>query len=140
MFIVTGLLITILGGLLPYWIFAGAPNYSFKPGFSGFGIARNETTVLPTLMVVGLGAEPPELWFEYFCACSMNGTYNFLFFFPFKIVSEEGNSTDISFRATQTGSAVWLSLNINDVYLGSRDIEIWGDLSIENTFQSGSAR
>jgi len=133
-----GLLITVVLGLGPYLILISAPTYSFTPGFSGFGIARNDTFVSPTMMVVGFGSDPPELWFQYFFQYAANGTYNFVFAFPFYITSEKGASGNMSFRATSRGSAVWLRYEATNVYSGGQSGEIWGVFSIENTFQSGT--
>jgi hypothetical protein len=137
-FILAGLLFTIVLGLEPYLILVNAPSYSFKPGFSGFGIARNETVILPTMMVVGLGSDPPELWFQYFFECEANGTYNFIFAFPFNITGQIGSSRNMSFRATTRGSAVWSRYEVNTVSYGWQSAEVWGVFSIENTFQSGT--
>jgi len=43
-FFLIGMITTGLGGIF-YYRFISAPSYSFKYGFSGFGIARNDTTL-----------------------------------------------------------------------------------------------
>lgn len=55
-FVLIGLITTGLGGIF-YYRFISAPSYSFKYGFSGFGIARNNTDILPAMMVVGVGID-----------------------------------------------------------------------------------
>lgn len=137
-FLLMGLLITFLGGLYPYYLYYSAPNYSFEPGFSGFGVARNQTNILPWMMVVGIGVDPPDLWFQYFFQCSINGTYNFIFVFPFNVISKISATENMSFRTTSRGSAIWLRYEVNDISVGWASKEIWGYFSIENTFQSGT--
>jgi len=136
-FIMIGLTTVVLGGIF-YYRFVSAPSYSFKYGFSGFGIARNDTDIIPDMMVVGVGIDPPELWFQYFFQCSANGTYNFFFVFPFNITGKWFTSEDMLFNATPYGSVVYLRHQVTNVTAGWLSQDISGDFSIENTFQTGT--
>jgi len=135
-FLLTGLVIMFIGIATSY-LFYSAPRYSFRPTFSGFGVARNSTNISPEMLVVGIGLDPPELWFQYFFSCSANGTYNFLFVFPFYVTSTYASKENMSLRATSQGSAIWLQYQVSDVSYGWESGEVWGVFSIENTFQSG---
>lgn len=117
--------------------FYGAPVYSFKAGYSGFGIAHNDS-IIPVSMTVGLAVNPSELWFDYYFVCYANGTYNFIFAFPFYITRQYSASEKMSTRSTPHGSAVWLQYmadNVSSLGLGH---QIFGDFYIENTFQEGT--
>jgi len=81
---------------------------------------------------------PAELSFYYSFSCDQNGTYNFLFWFPFKITSKTSSKVDMSFNATAKGSAVWLQHQVDNVHYGWTGQQISGVFSIENTFQSGT--
>jgi hypothetical protein len=136
-FIAIGLTTAVLGGII-YYQFVNAPNYSFKSGFSGFGIARNDTDISPDRMIIGIGIDPPELWFQYFFGCSANGTYNFFFVFPFNITDKRFTSENMSFNATPYGSVVYLRHHVDNVTSGWLFQEISGVFWVENTFQTGS--
>jgi len=138
LFLILGFLITLLGGFIPLFLFYSAPNYSFQPNFSGFGIARNETNISLILFVLSVTIEPPELYFYYSFTCYENGTYNFLFWFPFKIISRTSSSVNMSFNPTSRGSAVWLRYQIDNVRYGWAGGQFSGVFSIENTFESGT--
>jgi len=138
LFLTLGMIIAFLGGFIPLYVFFNAPNYSFQPNFSGFGIARNQTYISPLRFVLSITTGPPELYFSYSFSCAENGTYNFLFWFPFKIVSEASSKVDMSFNATAKGSAVWLQYQVDNVHYGWTGQQISGVFSIENTFQSGT--
>jgi hypothetical protein len=130
---------SVLTGLATYFyvVFVTAPVYSFKTGYSGFGIAHNES-IIPMLMTVGVAINPPELWFDYYFSCYMNGTYNFIFAFPFNIMRQIRVSENMSTKSTPHGSAIWLQCRVNNVSSYGLDHEIWGDFAIENTFQEGT--
>lgn len=138
LFLLGGLLITTFAGIAPQYFFASAPRYYLQSSFSGFGVARNSTNISAHRFVVGIGVDPPELWFQYFFRCDTNGTYNFLFVFPFKITSKIHATDNTHFNATYRGSVVWLQYQVNNVSIWGRDDDIWGYFSIENTFQSGT--
>jgi len=138
LFLLAGLLITTILGLVPYCLFFSAPHYALQPSFAGFGVARNTSNIVPSWFVVGVAVDPPELWFQYFFEYSMNGTYNFLFIFPFKIINKIRASENMHFNSTSRGSAIWLQYKVNDVPFGWAGTDIWGDFSIENTFKSGT--
>lgn len=136
-------LIFTLGCLLTgqayvYYIqYVNAPVYHFRSGFSGFGIARNDT-INPYMMVVGIGIDPPELWFQYFFTCPTNGTYNFIFIFPFNITRINYISEYMVVNSTPHGSAIWLRHSVENASYNAPVQEISGDFSIENTFQDGT--
>lgn len=136
-FVLIGSIIALFGGMI-YYQFANAPNYFFKSGFSGFGIARNDTDITPDRMIVGIGIEPPELWFQYFFTCSANGTYNFFFVFPFNITTQRFASETMSYNSTPYGSVVYLQHDVNNVTSGWLSQEIFADFWIENTFKTGT--
>jgi len=138
LFLALGITITILGGFIPLYLFFNAPNYSFHPNFSGFGIARNQTHITPYLFILSITTEPAELYFYYSFSCAKNGTYNVIFWFPFKIISKASSKVDMSFNATAKGSAVWLQHQVDNVHYGWTGQQISGVFSIENTFQSGT--
>ena len=138
LFFTLGFLITLLGGFIPLFLFYNAPNYSFQPNFSGFGVARNETNISPNFFVLSITIRPPELYFYYSFSCCENGTYNFLFWFPFKIISKTSSTMNMSFNATSRGSAVWLRYQVDNVGYGWVNHQFSGVFSIENTFQSGT--
>jgi len=118
-------------------MFYGAPVYSFKPGYSGFGIFHNDT-IIPVSMIVSVVVNPAELWFDYFFGYNENGTYNFIFVFPFNILGFYRASENMSTRSTPHGSAVWLQYRASNTSLGYMNHQIWGDFKIENTFQEGT--
>ncbi len=137
-FFVIGLVITIFLGVLPCCSFFNAPSYSFQPSFSGFAVARNHTNITPDRLRVIIGIEPATLFFQYSFACYENGTYNFLFIFPFNVTSKINSTQNMNFTATSVGSAIWLQYPLNDVPQGGSHRDIFGDFLIENTFQSGT--
>jgi hypothetical protein len=130
---------SIFSGLAAYFYFSfvNAPTYSFKTGYSGFGIAHNDS-IIPIRMTVAVEVNPPELWFDYYFSCSENGTYNFIFVFPFNIVRVYGASENMTTKSTPHGSAVWLQHRVDNVSSYGLGNEIWGYFSIENTFQEGT--
>lgn len=137
-FLTLGFLITLLGGLIPLYLFYNAPSHTFQPNFSGFGIARNGTSISPQLFVISVTIKPPELYFHYSFVCSENGTYNFLFWFPFEIISRITSTVNMSLNTTSQGSAVWLRHQVDNVHYGWADHHFSGVFLIKNTFQSGT--
>jgi hypothetical protein len=81
-FIMIGLTTVVLGGIF-YYRFISAPSYSFKYGFSGFGIARNDTDIIPDMMVVGVGIDPPRTVVPILLSMFCERHIQFLFRFPF---------------------------------------------------------
>jgi hypothetical protein len=123
-------------GLFPYYLFFSAPRYSLNSNFSGFGVARNNTNVSPNSLVMDVRVDPPELWFQCSFDCDVNGTYNFIFVFSFKIISKITATENMFFNASSHGSAVWLQYQVNDVSSGWMPKNVGGEFSIENTFGS----
>ncbi len=127
-------------GFASYYLvsFYSAPVYSFKAGYSGFEIAHNASSVTPQWMTVYVAVNPPELFFDYFSICNANGTYDFIFAFPFNILGQNGASENMSTRSTPYGPAVWLKYVVDNASSWGLGHEIWGDFVIENTFQDGT--
>jgi hypothetical protein len=121
-----------------YVAFVTAPVYSFKTGFSGFGIARN-SSITPVSMTVGVSVNPPVLWFYYSFFCHENGTYNFIFAFPFYITRViSASEKNVSTNSTPYGSAIWLQYRVNNVSSYGAGHMLFGNFVIRNTFQEGT--
>lgn len=142
-FFILGLIILGIAGILYFQ--AVGQTYSVKPDLSGFAIARNETNVSPQSLTMCLNVDPPEFSFDYTCEFNKTGTYDFVFVFPFYIKtmlsgysSMIGNSgyKDMTFNATDRGSAVWCNYTYDNASFMIPDIA--GVFSIEKTFESGS--
>lgn len=135
--ILTGSISMIVGtvSLTGYYY---APRYSFLPTPRGFGMASNQTNIQPTTLWVDIQANAPQLGFRYYFQCSTNGTYNFLFTFPFKVIRKDSSTPNMLFNSTSSGSVIWLEYLVEDVSTGWKPEEIWGYFDIDNTFQSGT--
>ncbi|MGD0495908.1 MAG: hypothetical protein ABSB28_07675 [Candidatus Bathyarchaeia archaeon] len=127
-------------GFASYYLvsFYSAPVYSFKAGYSGFEIAHNTSSITPVTMTVLVSVNPPHLFFDYYFICNANGTYNFIFAFPFNILEQTGASEKMATRSRPHGSAIWLQYVVDNVSSWGLGHEIWGDFVIENTFQDGT--
>ena len=119
-------------------LYYNAPRYSLQSGFSGFGMWSNLTNINTTRFVVEVKVEPLELWFQYSFLCSKNGTYNFLFVFPFYITNKISSTENLHFNATPHGSLVWIKLYVDDVFSEPVKKDIDGRFYILNTFRSGT--
>jgi hypothetical protein len=136
-----GLLITFGAGGGLFLLYQYAPSYSFNPNYRGFAIARNSSlTINPYFMVLRISVlgDMPILYFRYDFAVGENGTYNFIFIFPFRVADEIGSSEGLNVISTEYGSAIWLKHQVVDVQTGWKSQYVWGEYYIENTFQSGS--
>jgi hypothetical protein len=148
---IAGLLILCLGGLLPYVIYYTAPTYTTKPSdYGGFAIARNETNIIPQSISLSLNVDSSTALFNYGCEFTAEGTYNFVFVFPFHINQITGplccaylspNSTKgfvgyntYNISTTEWGSVIWLSYeNTNDFIKPSIEFQ----MTLDQTFLSG---
>jgi hypothetical protein len=128
----------LLGGGIPFYLTLNAPNYQLQPDFYGFGVARNQTNIEPVNFIIAISADSFAFSFQYSFICYKNGTYNFLFVFPFKITSKIDAAENMSFYHTRHGSAIWLKYNANNLPPSGLPQEIFGSFRIDNTFQSGS--
>jgi hypothetical protein len=128
-----GILVIVIGVDL-YILYVNAPNYRSDPNLSGFGVARNQTGIYPSFFVVIVSIDPDELFFQYYFTCDTQGTYNFLFVFPFKIKSILDSTLGINFNSTSRGSAVWISYPVS--HEGSYNV--YGQFEIEDTFRIGT--
>jgi hypothetical protein len=114
------------------------PNVStVNPNYSGLGILVNKTDIISSQLEIIVTAEPNTLYFQYFFICQANGTYNFLFSFPFNITREISSWPEkAQFNSTSShGSAVWMHLDSNGT--GGRSVS--GEFEIADTFRSGSS-
>jgi len=94
---------------------------------------------MPYFMVVELFVgEDITLYFRYDFSVADNGSYNFIFVFPFRITSVIYATEGLRYNATLYGSALWLTHEISDVGIGWKGDHISGRFSIANTFQSGT--
>ena len=134
--IALGVIVTSIGG---YWFYsyANPPTLSSDPNYQGFAIARN-STINPIAMNIELEVNPSELSFQYFYNAQLNGTYNFIFVFPFHVTGIVDESENMSINPTNTCTVFSLSLNLtkNNEYWESEQIS--GDFMIAQTFLSGS--
>lgn len=129
----------VIGGGL-FCRYQYAPSYSFQPNYHGFGIAHNQTqSYIPYLLIVrvSLLTEKPILYFRYYFSVEENGSYNFIFFFPFAIFQKIGSTESLKFNSTPHGSAVWIRHQVLDVGSWKSDY-IWGEFYVNKTFQSGT--
>ena len=96
-------------------------------------------------MDIGLQVNPPGFSFQYFYTTPTNGTYNFIFEFPFDVTSSipiySFSGTLLkpeytSINSTNTCTVISASLNVNSSHL--MDGEVWGNFNIAPTFLSGN--
>jgi hypothetical protein len=128
-FFLVGIIVASVGAVLFYG-YANPPSYSYDPHYQGFGVAQN-STALPNIMVIGFIVDPPELFFQYFYIAQTYGTYNFIFVFPFNVVSIIGDSGNMTVNSTNTCTVISMSLHLNE-----SSQQIWGDFRIAKTFLS----
>jgi hypothetical protein len=131
-FFLVGIIVTSVGAVL-FYVSINSPTYSYDPYYQGFGVARNSTTI-PSFFVINFVVDPPELVFEYFYTAQTNGTYNFIFVFPFHVTSIIRNSTNMMVNSTNTCTVI--SLRLDSIKQGSQ--EIWADFEIKRTFLSAN--
>ncbi len=132
-FFLIGLIITSSGGVLLYFNYNPPTLSSANPYYQGFGVARNDTAS-PTIMTIGLVVNPPEFSFQYFFEAMVNGTYNFIFVFPFNVKSIVGESKNMFMSVNSTNTCTVISVSLNSSQLESG--KIWGDFMIDQTFVS----
>jgi hypothetical protein len=133
-FFLIGLIITSFGGIL-IGVYTTPHTFSYNPYYQGFGIARNDTAS-PTIMTIGVVVDPSEFSFQYFFEAMVNGTYNFIFVFPFHVRSIVGESENMSMVVNATNTCTVISVSLNSSQLTSG--KIWGDFMIDQTFLSGN--
>jgi hypothetical protein len=80
--------------------------------------------------------EEPRLQFEYDFSITANGTYNFIFHFPFKIIEKIDSTNGMNFNATPYGTAIWISYQIDDIQ-GEESHHVGGYFRVAETFRSG---
>lgn len=127
------------GGLL--WSYQNAADYSFEPNTQGFAIARNYTTnIFPSTMRITVSAysDIDKMHFRYDFRVTENGSFNFIFIFPFKVERILGSTDGLKSNVTSHGTAIWIKHRIEDVGIYGRSAHIWGELQIADTFLSGS--
>jgi hypothetical protein len=111
---------------------ANPPTFSSNPYYQGLGIAQN-STIMPNSLNIGLQVDPPAFSFQYSYRTQVNGTYHFVFEFPFNVISTVRESEIMSVNSTDTCTVISVSLNSTQ---GSGDI--LGSFMIAPTFLSGS--
>jgi hypothetical protein len=131
-FFLIGLIITSSGVLLLYTYY-NPQTFSTNPYYHGFGIARNDTAI-PSIMTIGFVVDPAEFSFQYFFETMVNGTYNFIFVFPFHVRSIVGESENMSMSVNTTDTCTVISVNLNSTQFSSGKIS--GDFMIDQTFLS----
>jgi hypothetical protein len=139
-FFLAGLMIVFLLGILPYASYLNAPTYTFKPSFSGFDIAHNNT-IVPDGFGVTVYVDPPQLFFSYAFTINSAGTYYFIFIFPFYVKSPIEMSQEMNITSTSRGTVILVRYqmgSINGGASGTLSDIIFGYFSIDQTFMSGS--
>lgn len=136
-----GLAVTfVIGGGL-FVSYQYAPSYSFQPNYQGFAVARNYTqNIMPYFLRVRISTptEQPVLYFRYDFSVAENGSYNFIFLFPFQVAQKISSTKSMNYNSTPYGTAVWLKNRVVDVDVGWKSKYIWGEFYVTNTFQSGT--
>jgi hypothetical protein len=119
-----------VGGLFYMW--ANPSMYSYDPRYQGFAVDQN-STVIPNGFYIDFNANvnPPELFFQYWFIIQTNGTYSFIFSFPFNVFVVFHNADNMTINPTSTDTVMYVTLPENE---GSQDI--WGDFGITRTFLS----
>jgi len=133
LFLALGIFLLSIGSGL-FALYVNATRYRSDPNLSGFGVARNQTSVTPFSHTVIVSAEPNELFFQYRFFCDKSGTYNFLFYFPFKINAISASTLGMNFNATPFGSAVWIKYQVSR----EGNYDVYGQCEIEDTFRTGT--
>lgn len=125
-------------GVGGYWSYQVAPNYSQELQYDNFFVVTNESSNFrPTEFFVWTKVfEEPTLQFEYDFSITANGTYNFIFHFPFKIIEKIDSTNGMNFNATPYGTAVWVSYQIDDVQ-EEESHHVGGYYIVADTFRSG---
>jgi hypothetical protein len=128
--IALGVIITSIGVL--FYSNANPPTFSSNPYYRGLGIVEN-STIIPGTMYIGLQVNPPAFSFQYFFITKVNGTYDFVFEFPFNVISKIRGTEGMSVNSTDTCTVISVSNNLTQ---GSG--EVWGQFTVSPTFLSGS--
>lgn len=85
---------------------------SYDPNYQGYGVATNNT-VTPSVYDIWLSYSPSAFSFYYEYLATTNGTYNFIFVFPFKVTNTLENPENMSITPTKTGTILSSSLSLN---------------------------
>jgi hypothetical protein len=137
-----GLLVTSIAGGGLFVTYQYGTSHVARSDLQGFAIAHNSTqNILPRSLYIRVAVltERPILYFRYEYVVYENGSYNFIFVFPFQVVQNTGLNEAVHFNSTPYGSAIWTTREINNVANGSwSDDHIEAEFFINNTLQSGT--
>jgi len=136
-----GLVVTFSLGGGAFVFYRFAPTYFLQPNYQGFAIAHNYThNFLANFISISVFvlSQMPELSFRYYFSVEQNGTYNFIFIFPFKFFENINSTEGMNFNLTSYGTAVWLEYQVTNVSRNGKSDYVWGNFWIANTFQSGT--
>lgn len=137
-----GLLVTSIAGGGLFATYQCGTSHVARSDLQGFAIAHNSTqNILPRSLYVRVVVftDRPILYFRYAYVAYENGSYNFIFVFPFQVVQNTGMNEAVHFNSTPYGSAIWTTREINNVANGSwSDDYFEAEFFIDNTFQSGT--
>lgn len=123
-------------GALYYIPLSISPSYSYDSNYRGFYVITNDSSILtPIDMSFEVDTtENPKLWFDYYYRAHENGTYNFIFLFPFEVAQSLTGLYPSNYTHTPYGTAIWMSRQIE---IAGNDRAL-GYFEINNTFQSGA--
>lgn len=135
---IIGLAITSVLGFGFFAFYHFAPNYSQELQYDYFFVVANQSSNFqPTKFHIFLNMfDDSRLQFDYEFSITDNGTYNFIFHFPFKIIEKIDSSNGMNFTVTPYGTAVWVSYEIADVH-EEENHHVSGYYKIADTFRSG---
>ncbi len=139
-FFLIGSLVLSIGAVLILRYFY-APTHYYQPEKRGFGVAFNHTRLISPnwySIEIFVKQDVAELLFYYSFEVVENGSYNFIFVFPFDVIAKIESTEGMNFTKTPYGTAFSLKYEISDVITGKKGDIINGRFQIENTFQSGT--